>query len=35
MIDKCPYCGSRKVIRVDNERTDGYCTECKKFFKDT
>lgn len=32
-MNTCPYCGSHKVIRVDNERTDGYCTNCKKFFE--
>jgi predicted RNA-binding Zn-ribbon protein involved in translation (DUF1610 family) len=32
-MTNCPNCGSRKIIRVDNERTDGYCVDCKKFFK--
>lgn len=29
----CPLCGSNDTVRVDPEREDGYCKNCKKFFK--
>lgn len=28
----CPFCGSNNTVRVDPEREDGYCKNCKKFF---
>ena len=29
----CPFCGNNNTVRVDPEREDGYCKNCKKFFK--